>query len=255
MSRLSKVKGKVGKYAAAGVLGGPLGLAGMGAYDLYRSQREKGQAKQMSEDQRRKANFQLLNQALDEGGSFDEMMARLRKGYIGDPRELPDFLEQNKSFLASGLLKTDAAKDLTDTGRFMGLTYAPAVGQVEAGIGQAQQAAAGGLALSGLSASGASPALAMNARLQGGAARGSLYSGLMSQHLQNRWNLNSDVAGMALGFAPPARPSGSGTDYSGYAAGVGALIGAAMPMFGGGGGGQTAPKPGYKTAPTSGGLY
>jgi len=258
MSRLSKLKGKAGRYATAGAVGGPLGLVGMGAYDLYHGQREKGQAKQMSEDERRKTNFALLNDSIDQGGSFDQILDRIRKGYTGDPRELPDFLEQNKAFLASGLLKTDAAKDLMDTGRFMGLTYAPGAGNIEQGALQGQQAAAGGLAMSGLSASGVSPALAMNTRLQAGAAKGNMYSNLMSSHLQSRFNLSQDVAGMALGFAPPARPQSMPTDYSGYAAGAGAIIGAAMPyMFPGGGGGNQAPRQGYKQAPTQGGggLY
>ncbi len=255
MSWLSKAKNKAKNTIGGTAIAGPAGFVIGAGMDLYKQQRERGQRKQMSEDERRKTNFALLNDSIDQGGSFDQILDRIRKGYTGDPRELPDFLEQNKAFLASGLLKTDAAKDLMDTGRFMGLTYAPGAGNIEAGLLQGQQAAAGGLAMSGLSASGVSPALAMNTRLQAGAARGNLYSSLMSSHLQNRYNLTQDVAGMALGFAPPARPQSMPTDYSGYLSGAGAIIGAALPtLFPG----SSTPKPpAYKNAPTqnSPGLY
>lgn len=249
--------GNLARNASYVVPGVGLGVKG---YHDYTTGRQRGKEKQARESDRRKRNFGLLQDSIDQGGSFDQIMARLRKGYEGDPNELPQFLEQNKAFLASGLLNTDAAKDMTDTGRFMGLTYGPGAGQIEQGISQATNMGAGGLSMSGMSASGASPALAMNARLQGGAAKGQLYSGLMQQHLQNRWNLNSDVAGMALGFAPPARPSGGGQDYSGYFAGAGALIGAALPLVAGSGGGARQPAAqtqGYKQQPTGGqgGLY
>ena len=189
----------------------------------YDKHQQRNKAKGARREDIASQNLDMLQSSITQGGSYQDIVMRVAKGYQGKANQLPQFLEQNKHLLITGLLNTDAAKDLTDQGRFLGATYAPAVGQMAQAQVASRREAAGGLARSGLSAAGVGPAMAQRARLSMGASRGAMYADLIQQHLNARYNLQRDVAGMAMGFPPQQAQGKPGTDYSDI---IGALIGA-----------------------------
>lgn len=226
----------------------PAAVAYLG-YKAYKSHSKKRKEKHRKREAQAQFNLDMLQDALDQGGSYDEMVSRIAKGYQGKANQLPQFLEQNKHLLITGLLKTDAAKELMDTQGFMNRTYAPGVADIETGARQAARAGSSGLAMSGLSAAGVGSAMAAQTRLGAGAAKGNLYANLMNQHLNARYGMQRDVAGMAMGF-PPSAPTGGGggTDWSGIAMGAGQIAATIIPsLFPSGGGGAAAPRAAPKT--------
>lgn len=214
-----------------------------GPYDKHK---ERNKAKHQRRDDQASRNLQVIQDALEGGGSYDEMVRRIAQGYQGKAQHLPQFLEQNKHLLITGLLKTDAAKQLMDTEAFMGRTYAPGVANIEQGVRQATRAGSSALAMSGLSASGVGAAMASQARLGAGTMKGNMYADLMNQHLQARYGMQRDVAGMAMGFPPQQQQGGGGggTNWTNIAMGAGQIAATLIPGLlprGGGGGGSTTP--------------
>src|SRR5688572_25036039 len=86
----------------------------------------------------------------DEGGDFADMMQRLQEGYEGPTEAFPEHLRQYAPLIMASLLKTDAARDISDVGRMTDIAYQPAVQQMERGTQNAVESTRGAMALSGM---------------------------------------------------------------------------------------------------------
>jgi hypothetical protein len=104
-----------------------------------------------------------------------------------------------------------------DPKRATEMAYRPGAAAIASGTEQGLRGARGSLAMSGLSSSGAYPMLEAQMRMQSAGMQGNLYSNLMQQNMQNRWNITRDVAGMGMGMAPSGGGQGGGSSGSSWA--------------------------------------
>lgn len=167
--------------------------------------------------------FDLMGRA---GGDWQQMMNRLLQGWEGRTEDLPGYFEKFKPFILANLMRTDSARDLTETNRMVDLTYAPAAAQIGQAGALAARDARGAFAQAGLGLSGAAPGYASQVRLSTAGQQGAMMNALLSNQLLQRWNMQRDVAGMAVGMPGQSAGGGSaGAFWGNLAGGIGQGLG------------------------------
>lgn len=170
-----------------------------------------------------------LQGGADSGAIYRDIL----QNFKGRPGDLEKFMQQAAPFLAQGLRGGPGYQYMQDPANW-DLGAMGAYGQAAGQLGQAgrQASTLGQTALSqmGLGQSTARAALAQRAQMQTGAQQAGLFSDLFQRAQQNKmmgaqraFDINRDIAQLALGQTPTPRLEG-GSGPSGWAAGLGGAL-------------------------------
>lgn len=171
-------------------------------------------------------NLELIAQAGQRGGGFQDIMGGILEGFSGNASHIPGFFKNFAPFIMAQLLQTDAAKDLMDTDRLSQLAYAPVASNIEQQRAMTMRGVRGALAQSGMAHSGALPHMEAQLGMQAAGQKGSILNNLILQQLMQRWNMTRDVAGMGLGLPGATAGGGGGNiDWGSLLSGAGSAAG------------------------------
>lgn len=216
------------KYTATGTVLAPGVGTAVGAYADQQTNREAKKAAQKraraTRDYGGDPNVALIDQAGNQGGNFADITGRIAKGFRGSSKQLAQHFERFRPLILSQLLKTGAAKDLLETDKFAQAAYAPGANQIESGVNQGLRSLRGSLAMNGLTAGGVYPGLEASLRFQAASARGALLNQVQMEQLQNRYNMQRDIASLSAGLPASGVQSQGGMDWGAL---LGQLLGAA----------------------------
>lgn len=224
MGWLSKHKGAIVGGAIGSVLPGVGTAIGAGGGAAYDERKRKQQRAAMLKAQRNSKEFAgdpnvaaieaAGNRAGATGGDFSQIMGDIAQNFRGSSRHLAEHFQRFRPLILSQLLKTKAAKDLLETDRFAQGAYAPGANMIESATNRGLRSLRGSLALNGLTAGGVYPGLEASMRFQAASSRAALLNQVQMEQLQNRYNLQRDIAQMQAGL-PITDTSANRQDYTG----------------------------------------
>lgn len=209
-----KHRGKI-----AGMVAGPVGVGAGAIYDDQRARqmkKDQAKARMATKDFAGDPNVAAIeaagNRAGAEGGDLSSIYGDIAKNFRGSSRQLAEHMQRFRPLIMSQLLKTKAARDLLDTDKYAQAAYAPGANLIESATNRGLRSLRGSLALNGLTAGGVYPGLEASMRFQAASSRAALLNQVQSEQLQNRYNLQRDIAQMQMGLPAQNYSQGGGTD-------------------------------------------